>query len=68
MNYRKFHTRCCQCGGTTTKRFAREHAGKCKTCFEGAAQASLALNIPTRNERIIEHGYAAYAAEEGHYG
>ena len=52
---------CAVCGGTTSKKYSRAHDGQCKRCAEPTA------NVPTRNERIIEHGYDAYAREEGHY-
>ena len=33
--YSKFLTNCASCGGSTSKKFARDHAGKCKPCFTG---------------------------------
>lgn len=32
--YNKFTTRC-NCGGLTSKAYARQHDGKCKSCFTG---------------------------------
>jgi hypothetical protein len=31
--FKQFQTRCA-CGGITTKKFAREHGGKCKQCVD----------------------------------
>jgi hypothetical protein len=35
--------------------------------FSGIVRDAFAARVPTRNERILEHGYEAYAREEGHY-
>jgi len=37
-HYSKFLTNCACCGGSTSKKFARDHAGKCKPCFTGVAR------------------------------
>jgi hypothetical protein len=58
-----FTTRC-SCGRMTSKKYAREHGGKCKSCVTGVEQPSKG---PTREQRIIDIGYDAYAREEGHY-
>lgn len=29
----------CECGAVTTKKYAREHDGKCKACFTGIEQS-----------------------------
>lgn len=34
-NYKTFCTKCVQCGSTTSKAYARAHAGKCKACATG---------------------------------
>jgi len=34
-DYQKFLVRCTQCGGNTSKQYARAHGGFCKTCCEG---------------------------------
>jgi hypothetical protein len=34
--YTQYQTTC-PCGRTTTKSYARQHDGKCKTCFTGVA-------------------------------
>lgn len=52
---------CTGCGGTTSKAYARAHGGQCKSCSSGPAEAE------HRTARIIDHGYQAYATEEGHY-
>ena len=36
--YSQFQADCVLCGATTTKKFAREHDGKCKTCLTGVDQ------------------------------
>lgn len=33
--FQQFCTSCNSCGGSTSKKFAREHDGKCKTCATG---------------------------------
>lgn len=56
----------CACGLITTRRFAKAH-GMCKRCFElkqDLAPREKSPARPTRNERILESGYAAYAREE----
>jgi hypothetical protein len=45
----------------TSKQYARKHDGQCKRCAEPEARQS---QPPARNERILEHGYEAYAREE----
>lgn len=65
MSHGQYLTSCVRCGGTTSKAHAREHAGLCKHC---AAPARIGIDrTPTREQRILEHGYQAYAREEGHY-
>lgn len=56
--FAQYLTRCNSCGANTSKKYAREHEGCCKGCVAG---------IPTRQERILDAGYTAYAREEGHY-
>lgn len=67
FGYQHFQTRCA-CGAKTNRKYAREHGGRCKGCVTGVSAAEQASSRPTRDERILEHGYAAYAREEGHYG
>ena len=57
----------CACGQNTSRKYARTHDGKCKSCVEGTVRESHS-DTPTRESRILEHGYQAYAREEGHYG
>jgi hypothetical protein len=59
----KFLTRCRKCGGSTSLKYARGHEGQCKSCVTGKPVS----RGPSRSERIVEHGYDAYAREEGHY-
>ena len=35
--FSKFQQECSTCGALTTKKYAREHDGNCKTCFTGVA-------------------------------
>jgi reverse gyrase len=65
--YAKYQAICVSCGGTTTGKYAREHVGLCKYCTERKAHPDSFSNTPTREQRILEHGYQAYAREEGHY-
>jgi hypothetical protein len=60
----KFLVRCNQCGGNTSTKYARTHQGLCKGCVEGTSAGD---RTPTREQRILEHGYQAYAREEGHF-
>jgi hypothetical protein len=54
-------TRCSYCGGATSKQYARHHFGHCKRCLTGEDR------YENREAFIIDHGYQAYAREEGHY-
>jgi hypothetical protein len=65
---RLYLTSCVSCGGTTSKTYATGHNGLCKPCREGHDRETKGSRIPTRNERLLEHGYQAYAREEGYYG
>lgn len=57
-------TTCRCCGRTTSRQYAGKHDGLCKACAEPDNASG---RTPTRNERIVESGYDAYAREEGHY-
>jgi hypothetical protein len=61
--YLRYLTICVSCGGNTSVNYARTHDSKCKTCVIGNTIKS----TPTRQERILDAGYQAYAREEGHY-
>lgn len=63
FKYNQYLTSCKQCGGTTSTAHAKKHDGLCKACVRPGE----ANNTPTREQRILEHGYQAYAREEGHY-
>ena len=65
LGYQMFQATCA-CGATTTRVYARAHGGKCKACVTGVSLQE-GHTRDTRNECIIDHGYAAYAREEGHY-
>lgn len=63
-----FLTNCDFCFGTTTKLYKREHGGQCKRCAEpGAVEVKVSDDTPTRNQRLLESGYQAYAREEGYF-
>lgn len=64
MNASIYLTRCKTCGGTTSRKYYRDHAGQCKLCATGIAPRHAK---PTRQERILDCGWEAYAREEGHY-
>lgn len=67
-NIREYITSCIKCGRNTQKKYARTHAGQCKACAEGLERPSEASRWwEERNARLLEHGYDAYAREEGHY-
>jgi hypothetical protein len=60
--YKTFCTSCLACGGTTSKAYARQHEGKCKSCVSGVAAAPRGLVCPTCGERTLSpyqkaHGY-----------
>jgi len=63
----KFLIKCTSCSRKTNRAYARAHAGQCKQCAEPGSHSRNASGKPTRSERILEHGYQAYAREEGHY-
>jgi hypothetical protein len=54
----------CACGNLTNKQYMKTH-GACKRCSTPLDARD--RDVPTREERILEHGYQAYAREEGHY-
>ena len=56
--------RCTECGANTSKQYARKNNGRCKACVTGVTRES---DAEYRTRTIIDHGYAAYAREEGHY-
>ncbi len=66
MNAQQFLTRC-DCGNTTSKAYARTHGGKCKACVTGQPPTETTETAESRNARIIDSGWQAYAREEGHY-
>lgn len=35
--YKQFCTKCVDCGSTTSKSYARSHAGQCKSCADPSA-------------------------------
>lgn len=65
-------TKCTVCRNTTSVKYARDHSGKCKACATATEAGPVVIvsrgTRPTRNERILEHGYQAYAREEGQDG
>lgn len=64
-SFKRFLVTCNTCGGQTNKQYARRNGGKCKCCVEGKPRER--TQGPTREQRIIDSGYQAYAREEGHY-
>lgn len=59
--FQQFCTSCSDCGGSTSKSYARQHDGKCKTCVTGVEQ-------PTRGPKCPQCGapISAYKAAN-HY-
>jgi recombinational DNA repair protein (RecF pathway) len=55
---------CVSCGRTTSKQYASRHGGHCKRCASGETAER---TYEDRNAFILDHGYDAYAREEGHY-
>ena len=56
---------CRECGRTTSAKYARKHAGLCKTCSTG--ELPQPRHPGDRQERILEHGWDVYQREEGAY-
>jgi predicted RNA-binding Zn-ribbon protein involved in translation (DUF1610 family) len=59
--YTQYQATCTECGGTTTRTYAREHSGKCKTCITGVSQERL-FKCPDCGEARLtayqkQHGY-----------
>lgn len=65
-DHSRFLTSCSSCKGTTSKTYAKKNGGRCKQCVTGEPPKPRYAKL-TREQRIIEHGYQAYATEEGHY-
>ena len=65
-NVSQYLTSCCTCGRRTSKAYARKHNGACKACAT-QAMGSEHDDGETRNARILDSGWSAYAMEEGHY-
>lgn len=72
----QFLATCKGCNANTSRKYAREHGGLCKRCVTSETQATAGQVLglapypekqPTREARILESGYAAYAREEGHH-
>jgi hypothetical protein len=67
MDMNKYLT-ICKCGRTTSRAYARAHNGDCKACAEhNMAPAKAPREEDSRNARIIDSGWQAYAREEGHH-
>ena len=67
MDYKKFLVGCTKsCGRSTSKKYAAAHGGACKACATGVNEPSDGV-IDSRQARIIDAGWRAYATEEGHY-
>lgn len=64
----RYLTQCSKCRCTTSKKYARVHGGMCKACAEPKHTSShTSDHTPTREQRILDYGYQAYAREEGHF-
>ena len=51
---------CSACGSNTSKKYAREHEGKCKTCFTGEEQ-------PYRGPKCPQCGNPISAYKAAHH-
>jgi hypothetical protein len=62
--------RCNACGRNTSKSYARQNGGKCKSCVH-PEQAEAIDRVRQARERdhasLIDSGYQAYARERGDY-
>lgn len=58
--FSQFQTNCSGCGATTTRKYAREHEGKCKTCVTGVEQ-------PTRGPKCSQCGAPISAYKAAHH-
>lgn len=65
--HKQFLTKCVNCGAMTSRVHARRANGKCKACATGIARDQTSNSWERRNAGIIDHGYEAYAREEGQY-
>lgn len=68
--FSKYLCSCTACGGKTSKAYARQNGGKCKSCVTGVptvAKDRRECDAISRQERMLENGWTAYAREEGHY-
>ncbi len=63
----RYLTTCASCSRVTSLAYARAHGGACKRCIEQHVEPERPLSRASRNELILEHGYLAYAMEEGHF-
>ncbi len=50
--YSQYQANCSSCNALTTKKYAREHGGQCKTCVTGVDQ-SRGLKCPTCGEYTL---------------
>ena len=49
---KQYLTRCSNCGGKTSKKYAKEHTGQCKVCVTGESGANL-YKCPDCGERRL---------------
>jgi hypothetical protein len=59
-DYKLFCVKCSDCGGNTSKQYARSHQGKCKSCFTGEAQ-------PYRGPKCPQCGAPISAYKAAHH-
>jgi hypothetical protein len=70
----KYLTTCTGCGRTTSKKYAATSGGLCKFCKTGTPRPEPQAEAEARDRRrerdaacLIDSGYQAYAAENGHF-
>jgi hypothetical protein len=68
MNATKYLTTCCKCGRKTSRVYARQNGGQCKSC-KHPEQARVIADRRAEREHslLIDSGYQAYARERGDY-
>lgn len=53
--YAMYQASCVNCGGTTSKKYAREHGGQCKSCVTGEDQTKLFVCPDCGERRLTAH-------------
>jgi len=62
-NYKQFCCKCVACGGSTSKFYAKQHEGLCKSCTVTGSSKDSSKD----NALLIDSGYQAFSRERGDY-